>query len=140
MPVVFGIEFAPAQAQCAQDAIHIEAKDGTRIKRPHGGECGRRMRPVWRAAARARSCPGAAGSLCQGQLLHAVGPRAVQPFDLPPCPQAAGLGVHLTLDLGGQAKFGPDVQWVDGPDDLVVDASRGQMPLCRGAQILAWPA
>ena len=37
-----------------------------------------------------------------------------------PVPEAAGLGVHLTLDLGGQAKFGPDVQWVDGPDDLVV--------------------
>jgi len=37
----------------------------------------------------------------------------------------AGLGVHLTLDLGGQAKFGPDVQWVESPDDLVVDASRG---------------
>ena len=42
-----------------------------------------------------------------------------------PVPQAAGLGVHLTLDLGGQAKFGPDVQWVDGPDDLQVDAARG---------------
>ena len=25
--------------------------------------------------------------------------------------KAAGLGVHLTIDLGGQAKFGPDVQW-----------------------------
>jgi len=36
----------------------------------------------------------------------------------------AGLGVHLTLDLGGQAKFGPDVQWVDGPDDLQVDPRR----------------
>jgi L-2-hydroxyglutarate oxidase LhgO len=34
------------------------------------------------------------------------------------------LGVHLTLDLGGQAKFGPDVQWVDSPTDLVVDAAR----------------
>jgi L-2-hydroxyglutarate oxidase LhgO len=42
-----------------------------------------------------------------------------------PVPQAAGLGVHLTLDLGGQAKFGPDVQWVDSPDDLMVDAARG---------------
>lgn len=30
-----------------------------------------------------------------------------------PAPEAAGLGVHLTLDLGGQAKFGPDVEWVD---------------------------
>lgn len=42
-----------------------------------------------------------------------------------PVPEAAGLGVHLTLDLGGQAKFGPDVQWVERPDDLVVDPARG---------------
>ena len=42
-----------------------------------------------------------------------------------PVPEAAGLGVHLTIDLGGQAKFGPDVEWVDSPDDLLVDAARG---------------
>ena len=42
-----------------------------------------------------------------------------------PVPEAAGLGVHLTIDLGGQAKFGPDVQWVSSPDDLVVDPARG---------------
>ncbi len=42
-----------------------------------------------------------------------------------PVPQAAGLGVHLTIDLGGQAKFGPDVEWVESPDDLLVDAARG---------------
>jgi L-2-hydroxyglutarate oxidase LhgO len=41
-----------------------------------------------------------------------------------PVPEAAGLGVHLTLDLGGQARFGPDVQWVSSPDDLVVDPAR----------------
>jgi L-2-hydroxyglutarate oxidase LhgO len=33
-----------------------------------------------------------------------------------PAPEAAGLGVHLTLDLGGQAKFGPDVEWIDEID------------------------
>ena len=38
----------------------------------------------------------------------------------------AGLGVHLTLDLGGQARFGPDVQWVDAADDLEVDPARGE--------------
>ena len=43
-----------------------------------------------------------------------------------PTPEPGGLGVHLTLDLGGQAKFGPDVQWVDSPDDLQVDAARGE--------------
>jgi L-2-hydroxyglutarate oxidase LhgO len=42
-----------------------------------------------------------------------------------PVPEQAGLGVHLTLDLGGQAKFGPDVQWVDDPADLQVDPRRG---------------
>src|SRR5579864_1103667 len=30
-----------------------------------------------------------------------------------PMPNDAGLGVHLTIDLGGQARFGPDVEWVD---------------------------
>jgi L-2-hydroxyglutarate oxidase LhgO len=37
-----------------------------------------------------------------------------------PAPTDAWLGVHLTLDLGGQAKFGPDLEWlnVDGPDDI----------------------
>ncbi len=34
-----------------------------------------------------------------------------------PIPSEAGLGVHITLDLGGQAKFGPDVQWLDGIND-----------------------
>lgn len=43
-----------------------------------------------------------------------------------PVPEPGGLGVHLTLDLGGQAKFGPDVQWVDSPDDLQVDPARGE--------------
>ncbi len=42
-----------------------------------------------------------------------------------PVPEAGGLGVHLTIDLGGQAKFGPDVQWVDSPADLQVDPARG---------------
>jgi L-2-hydroxyglutarate oxidase LhgO len=44
-----------------------------------------------------------------------------------PVPEAAGLGVHLTLDLGGQAKFGPDVQWTDRADDLQVDPRRGEV-------------
>jgi L-2-hydroxyglutarate oxidase LhgO len=33
-----------------------------------------------------------------------------------PVPVAGGLGVHLTLDLGGRARFGPDVEWVDRID------------------------
>src|SRR5437879_5685664 len=30
-----------------------------------------------------------------------------------PLPDAGGLGIHLTLDLGSRARFGPDVEWVD---------------------------
>ena len=42
-----------------------------------------------------------------------------------PVPEAAGLGVHLTLDLAGQARFGPDVEWIDGID-YTVDPRRGE--------------
>lgn len=46
-----------------------------------------------------------------------------------PIPDGAGLGVHITIDLGGQAKFGPDVEWLEGitdPDniDYSVDSRR----------------
>jgi L-2-hydroxyglutarate oxidase LhgO len=30
-----------------------------------------------------------------------------------PVPEPGGLGVHVTLDLAGQARFGPDVEWVE---------------------------
>ena len=33
-----------------------------------------------------------------------------------PVPEPGGLGVHLTLDLAGQARFGPDVEWIDTID------------------------
>ncbi|KAI7999135.1 hypothetical protein LOK49_LG10G02482 [Camellia lanceoleosa] len=35
-----------------------------------------------------------------------------------PIPEHGGLGVHVTLDLNGQVKFGPDVEWIDGVDDI----------------------
>lgn len=40
-----------------------------------------------------------------------------------PVPVPGGLGVHLTIDLGGQARFGPDVEWIDTLD-YTVDPSR----------------
>lgn len=46
-----------------------------------------------------------------------------------PIPEPGGLGVHLTLDMGGQAKFGPDVEWLDineeGQIDYKVNPKRG---------------
>ncbi len=41
-----------------------------------------------------------------------------------PVPEHAGLGVHLTLDMAGAARFGPDTEWIDGID-YTVDARRG---------------
>jgi len=60
---------------------------------------------------------------CKGSYYTLAG-RAPFSHLIYPVPEAAGLGVHLTLDLGGQARFGPDTEWVEGPDDLDVDPAR----------------
>ncbi len=41
-----------------------------------------------------------------------------------PQPGLAGLGTHLTLDMSGAMRFGPDVEWVDSPTDLAVNGSQ----------------
>lgn len=47
-----------------------------------------------------------------------------------PMPEGGGLGVHLTLDLGGQARFGPDAEWLPVASaeqiDYTVDPARGE--------------
>ncbi len=42
-----------------------------------------------------------------------------------PVPEPGGLGVHVTLDLAGRARFGPDVEWIDSLD-YRVDPARAQ--------------
>jgi L-2-hydroxyglutarate oxidase LhgO len=68
---------------------------------------------------------------CKGNYFSLAGK---QPFSqlIYPVPASASLGVHLTVDLGGQARFGPDQQWLDGevedlyqPIDYVVEPNRG---------------
>jgi L-2-hydroxyglutarate oxidase LhgO len=58
-----------------------------------------------------------------------------------PVPEDGGLGVHLTLSLDGQARFGPDVQWLDANSpheiDYAVDATR--IPAFRAAIARYWP-
>jgi L-2-hydroxyglutarate oxidase LhgO len=59
-----------------------------------------------------------------------------------PLPVDGGLGVHLTLDLGGQARFGPDVQWLPDTDpatlDYAVDPALG--PAFEAEVRGYWPA
>jgi L-2-hydroxyglutarate oxidase LhgO len=114
-----------AHANIAQTAIDLVADDGTQL----------RARTVVNAAglqapALAARFAGLApqhvpqAHFAKGNYFTLAGRS---PFSrlIYPVPEAAGLGVHLTIDLGGQARFGPDVQWVDGPQDLVVDPARG---------------
>uniref|UniRef100_UPI0035AFC523 NAD(P)/FAD-dependent oxidoreductase n=1 Tax=Rhodoblastus sp. TaxID=1962975 RepID=UPI0035AFC523 len=53
-----------------------------------------------------------------------------------PAPVPGGLGTHLTLDLGGQARFGPDVEWIDHVD-YSVDPARAER--FYAAIRLYWP-
>lgn len=58
-----------------------------------------------------------------------------------PMPSDGGLGVHLTMDLAGQLKAGPDVEWLDHDDPQSIDYS---VPAAREAAFLSsirqyWP-
>ena len=114
-----------AHMEYAQAAIILEAVDGTRLQARNVVNAAGLQAP-----ALARRCAGLDARhvptpyFAKGNYFTLTGPAPFRHL-IYPAPQAAGLGVHLTLDLGGQAKFGPDVQWVDSPDDLVVDPARG---------------
>jgi L-2-hydroxyglutarate oxidase LhgO len=62
---------------------------------------------------------------CKGNYFTLSG---VRPFRhlIYPVPEEAGLGVHVTIDLGGQVRFGPDVEWIDAPD-YDVDPARAEV-------------
>lgn len=43
-----------------------------------------------------------------------------------PTPVPGGLGIHATLDMAGQVRFGPDVRWLDAPDYNFDDSRRDE--------------
>ena len=81
---------------------------------PASGQCrGTRLRP-----AVARSIDGMPIDLIPPAYLakgNYFSCSARAPFSrlIYPVPEPGGLGVHLTLDMAGQARFGPDVEWVE---------------------------
>jgi len=62
---------------------------------------------------------------CRGVYFTLAG-RAPFGHLIYPVPVAGGLGVHITLDLAGQARFGPDVEWISSVD-YTVDPARGEV-------------
>ena len=114
-----------ARARMVADGIELYARDGTELKARSVVNAAGLYAPLL-----AREFEGLAPEhvpgawFCKGNYFTLAGRS---PFSrlIYPVPEAAGLGVHLTIDLGQQAKFGPDVQWVERPDDLVVDPARG---------------
>lgn len=51
-------------------------------------------------------------------------PRTTHLIYPAPEPGHGGLGTHLTLDIAGNIRFGPDVEWVDNPNNLAVNDAR----------------
>ncbi len=126
------------RARCASDAIELIASDGTCLQANVVVNAAGLQAP-----ALARCFEGldphhipvehyAKGNyftlVCRSPFTHLIYP----------VPEAAGLGVHLTFDLGRQARFGPDVQWVTSPEDVTVDATRA--PAFEAAIRQYWPA
>ncbi len=61
--------------------------------------------------------------LLKGSYFAVHGPPALSHL-VYPVPDSASLGIHVTLDLAGGVRLGPDQQWVD-TIDYAVDAARG---------------
>ena len=58
-----------------------------------------------------------------------------------PVPEPGGLGVHVTLDMGGRARFGPDVEWLDQTDPAAIDYTVPPRIAVKFAPLIAlwWP-
>jgi L-2-hydroxyglutarate oxidase LhgO len=120
-----------ALAHCGQAAITLVAEDGTELQAGTVVNAAGLQAPA--LAARfagldASFVPPAFYAKGNYFTLSGRSPFSRLIYPVPePANHLAGLGVHLTLDLGGQAKFGPDVEWVDSPDELLVDPARGDL-------------
>ena len=123
--VVFQTEVV--SAHCTTDNISLRTQSGDTIDAKRVVNCAGLSAPILAKlfeGADHTHTPDA--SYCKGNYFLLQGKSPFKRL-IYPVPEAAGLGVHLTLDLGGQVKFGPDVQWVEDPSDLTVDPVRGDL-------------
>ena len=58
-----------------------------------------------------------------------------------PVPEPGGLGVHVTLDMGGRARFGPNVEWLASNDPAAIDYTVSPGIAAQFAPVIAryWP-
>ena len=96
----------------------------------------------WLAARTESMADPPAASWCKGNYFSLAGRS---PFSrlIYPMPTDIGLGVHLTLDLGGQARFGPDTEWLQGiadPQALDYAVDEGRAESFYAAIRHYWPA
>jgi L-2-hydroxyglutarate oxidase LhgO len=124
---VFALNTLVTALRCLPDGVEIQCGDATET----------RIRARWainaaglgaiELAARTKGYPQdllPTAYLAKGSYF-ALGGSA--PFSrlVYPVPEPGGLGVHLTLDMAGRARFGPDVEWVD-KIDYSVDPRRSE--------------
>ncbi len=110
---VTGIEAAPG-------GLHVDVESGgeaIRLRAVRVANCAG-LGAVALAASVVGARPGTTPTphFAKGNYFSLVGARAPFTRLVYPVPEAAGLGVHLTLDLAGAARFGPDVEWVETLD------------------------
>lgn len=115
--IAFGTRFVAARP--AAGGLEIEARDGRETMRLRTGLL------VNAAGLFAGTAAAAIEGLpapfrrqvhyCKGSYFG-VGARVPFGHLIYPVPERDGLGVHLTLDLAGRGRFGPDTEWVDGLD------------------------
>lgn len=122
---VLALNSSLVNAVCSENSVDITANDGTRIRANVVVNAAGLQAPMLAACFKGLSpqfVPQA--YFAKGNYFTLAGKA---PFSrlIYPVPEAAGLGIHLTLDMGGQARFGPDVQWVNDPLDLNVQPERG---------------
>lgn len=116
-----------ALAEIDDDAIELIAADGTRLRATSVVNAAGLQAPALAARFQGLAPQHVPTAYYAKGNYFTLAARSPFSHLIYPVPEAAGLGVHLTLDLAGQARFGPDVQWVDMPVDTAVDAARGDV-------------
>jgi L-2-hydroxyglutarate oxidase LhgO len=112
--VVFDAEVVGLEP-CAGGGFIVATRDGAEVRCRRLVNCGGLHAPE---LAQLLDLPGYApprGHYARGHYFSLSG-RA--PFSqlVYPVAESAGLGIHVTLDLAGSVRFGPDVEWCDAPD------------------------